>query len=767
MPDTARTPVFNRYEILEELGEGAFGAVYKARHRVMKRLVALKVLPPALRKDAETRERFEREAEALARLDHPHVVKIHDAEIEESFPYLAMEFVEGGDLRKVLQERKRLSVDEVIQLGTEMAQALDHVHQQGIVHRDVKPSNIMIGPNGHAKLTDFGIAFAARLPRITRGLLGTPEYMSPEQIDGTSLDGRSDLYSLGVLLYECLTGTPPFESEGDSMTQTYALLQRIQNDPVPPIHREDVPSWLADVIIQCLAKKPEDRYASGAALTEALRVGFVSEPDDTTPEADRAVAETETTIPEANTTVHDVGMAVDEDAVAAASAEPFPQQPPASPENENPQKGAQPSLDLSPTPHPPQKPKKAVWLAGFVALLIALLGGAYGLGLLSTTDDNALTPEETAVLQEVDSTFSLAGEIIQSGFSLAVVSFQTRAAARAEAERYRQRFSDQSIPVDVLPGKKGSVIWFRVAVGQASTRDEINALRERLFSNPDSAWVTRIVSSSTHTLSEADDAAPLTAEELRNLPPALRDALRNPMTVDALDLSENELTTVPEAITRLSNLKWLDLEANQLTTIPESVTRMTSLEVLNLRNNKLATVPEAITRLTNLKKLYLSENQLTTVPESITRMTGLEVLYLWGNKLTTVPESIIRMTSLEVINLSRNPLIRVPEPITRMTNLEVLFLGWNQLTTVPEAITRMINLKELYLWNNQLTTVPEAITRLTELRLLDLDQNQLTTTPASITQLTNLEKLFLSGNPISQTEQERIQWLLPNTEITF
>ena len=131
MPETTRTPVFSRYELIEELGEGAFGAVYKARHRVMKRLVALKVLPPALRKDAETRERFEREAEALARLNHPHVVQIHDADIEQSFPYLAMEFVEGRDLRKVLQERKRLSVDEVIQLGVEMAQALNHVHSQG------------------------------------------------------------------------------------------------------------------------------------------------------------------------------------------------------------------------------------------------------------------------------------------------------------------------------------------------------------------------------------------------------------------------------------------------------------------------------------------------------------------------------------------------------------------------------------------------------------------------------------------------------------
>ena len=316
MPETTRTPVFSRYELIEELGEGAFGAVYKARHRVMKRLVALKVLPPALRKDAETRERFEREAEALARLNHPHVVQIHDADIEQSFPYLAMEFVEGRDLRKVLQERKRLSVDEVIQLGVEMAQALNHVHSQGIVHRDVKPSNIMIGPDGHAKLTDFGIAFAATLPRITQGVLGTPEYMSPEQVEGRAVNGRSDLYSLGAVLYECLAGAVPFRRQGEGLTEMYALLKRIQEEPVPTIRRADVPPWLADVLARCLAKEPGDRFPDGEALAKTLRVGLAAKPDDATIDAETTTAEAGSIVPQAEIIAPDVKMAIAEIAVA-------------------------------------------------------------------------------------------------------------------------------------------------------------------------------------------------------------------------------------------------------------------------------------------------------------------------------------------------------------------------------------------------------------------------------------------------------------------
>ncbi|MCH8962656.1 MAG: serine/threonine protein kinase, partial [Bacteroidetes bacterium] len=273
MPETIRTPVFTRYELLEEIGSGGMGAVYKARQKYVGRLVAFKVLPPALRNDTEALQRFEREAAALGRLKHPNVVGVFDAGVEGGFPYLAMEFVEGKNLRQVLQERGRLSVEAVVRLGLEMADALDHIERQGLVHRDVKPSNIILDPDGKAMLTDFGIAFAATLPRITQGTMGTPEFMSPEQADGQTLDIRSDLYSLGVVLYECLTGAVPFQRKGDSLTSLSHLLNQVLREKPPRLQdrRPDAPAWLAEAVHRCMEKNPQDRFQTGAALVEVLR----------------------------------------------------------------------------------------------------------------------------------------------------------------------------------------------------------------------------------------------------------------------------------------------------------------------------------------------------------------------------------------------------------------------------------------------------------------------------------------------------------------
>lgn len=273
MPETTRTPIFTRYELLEEIGSGGMGAVYKARQKFVGRLVAFKVLPPALRNDAEALQRFEREAAALGRLKHPNVVGVFDAGVEGGFPYLAMEFVEGKNLRQVLQEHGRLSVERVVRLGLEMAEALDHIHSQGLVHRDVKPSNIILNPDGKAMLTDFGIAFAATLPRITQGAMGTPEFMSPEQADGKPLDIRSDLYSLGVVLYEGLTGVVPFQRDGDNLTALSHLLNQVLHEPPSPLQerRPDAPAWLAEAVHRCMEKNPGDRFQTGAALADVLR----------------------------------------------------------------------------------------------------------------------------------------------------------------------------------------------------------------------------------------------------------------------------------------------------------------------------------------------------------------------------------------------------------------------------------------------------------------------------------------------------------------
>lgn len=279
MIETTRTPVFSRYEVLERIGSGGMGTVYKARDLHLDRWVALKVLPPGMRGDVEALERFKREARALARLKHPRVAAVYDAHVEGGFPHLVMEYVEGENLERRLQQQSLLPEQDAVRLGIEVAEALEHIHSHNLVHRDVKTSNIIIGAEGKAVLTDFGIAFEPSLPRISQGALGTPEYMSPEQAGGRVLDGRSDLYSLGVVLYECLTGTLPFQRQGESLAALTGLMTDVLEAPVPPLRVRcaAVPAWLEAVVLKCLAKEPAERFATAAELALALRMAGASE----------------------------------------------------------------------------------------------------------------------------------------------------------------------------------------------------------------------------------------------------------------------------------------------------------------------------------------------------------------------------------------------------------------------------------------------------------------------------------------------------------
>ncbi len=249
------------------------GAVYKARDVRLDRDVALKILPPGLREDGEALERFRREARTLAQLKHPGVASVFDADVEGDFPYLVMEFVEGENLEQLLRRRGTLPTEEVVRIGIEMAEALEHIHCHGIVHRDLKSANTIIGPEGRAVVVDFGVAHVGSLPRISQGTLGTPEYMSPEQAQGQRMDGRSDIYSVGVVLYECLAGELPFPKTGEGLSGLADVLQRVVEEAAAPVRnkRKDVPQWLDDVIQRCLSKRPEDRFTSAADLAVALR----------------------------------------------------------------------------------------------------------------------------------------------------------------------------------------------------------------------------------------------------------------------------------------------------------------------------------------------------------------------------------------------------------------------------------------------------------------------------------------------------------------
>ena len=265
-----KLPEFSRYEIVGILGNGSMGAVYKATHKLLDRSVALKVPRREMLQNPTSAERFLREGKALAMLQHPNIVAIFDADIEGDLPYIAMEYIEGGTLRHRIARTKRIPIDRICDWLAELAMALDYIHQKGILHRDLKSSNILITKDNRALLTDFGIASIDLMATITSGLLGTPAYMSPEQARGEELDGRSDIYSLGVVLYEALTGTVPFYRENG-----LAILQQIIHEQPKPVQeiRPETPDWVAQIAMTCLEKAPANRFQSGKEVVAALASG--------------------------------------------------------------------------------------------------------------------------------------------------------------------------------------------------------------------------------------------------------------------------------------------------------------------------------------------------------------------------------------------------------------------------------------------------------------------------------------------------------------
>lgn len=255
-----------RYGIEKEIGRGGMGVVYLARDTQLDRPVALKFLGSMMDDSQELRQRFLREAKAAAKVSHPNIVSIYDIGTQEGGAYIAMEYVEGANLHRYVSEKGRMSAREAVNVTLQVCSALHAIHQAGIVHRDIKPDNVLIARGGLVKVMDFGLA-KVRDARLTASnvVMGTPCYMSPEQVRGQDADVRSDIYSLGLVLYEMLTGRMVFQG-GD-------VLQRQLNETPPPprslVH--DIPETLDAIVMKCIAKEPEARYASVAELGGALR----------------------------------------------------------------------------------------------------------------------------------------------------------------------------------------------------------------------------------------------------------------------------------------------------------------------------------------------------------------------------------------------------------------------------------------------------------------------------------------------------------------
>jgi serine/threonine-protein kinase len=265
-----------RYEILDELGHGAMGSVFRAKDPAMDRLVAVKtILTAALSGDlgSEYRQRFLREARAAGALAHPGIVPVFDVGEEDGMPYLVMEFVRGQTLDAAMKKGVRFSLERVCEIGQQIAEALGHAHHHGVVHRDIKPANILLAsPEAYgaeqAKITDFGVAKMTAGEITTTGqLLGTPAFMPPEQFTGAPIDGRADLFSLGVILYWLATGEQPFGGE----TITTVSYKIVHTEPIPPAKLNPaIPVALEAIILKCLAKNPDERYQTGEELAQSL-----------------------------------------------------------------------------------------------------------------------------------------------------------------------------------------------------------------------------------------------------------------------------------------------------------------------------------------------------------------------------------------------------------------------------------------------------------------------------------------------------------------
>ncbi|HEY6051658.1 MAG TPA: serine/threonine-protein kinase, partial [Thermoanaerobaculia bacterium] len=284
----ARDPMvgtsLKHYRIVERIGEGGMGVVYRAHDTHLDRTVAVKVLRPEAVEDAERKWRFVREAKAASALNHPHIVTIHDIDSDAGVDFMVMEYVDGASLERLIPA-SGLPLDQVVDYGEQISSALGAAHAAGIVHRDVKPANVMIGPGGRVKVLDFGLAKLVEPEQTLSGaaatrdstataeaveartrqgtILGTIAYMSPEQALGKPVDARSDVFSLGSVLYEMLAGRRPFQGDSHLLTLTAIL-----RDAAPPLRssRQDVPPELQRIVTRSLEKRPEDRYATAGEM---------------------------------------------------------------------------------------------------------------------------------------------------------------------------------------------------------------------------------------------------------------------------------------------------------------------------------------------------------------------------------------------------------------------------------------------------------------------------------------------------------------------
>src|SRR6266436_1212880 len=260
-----------RYEIIALLGQGGMGAVYKARDKELDRVVALKLIRPELAKNPEVLRRFKQELILARQVTHKNVIRIFDLGQSDGIKFITMDFVEGQDLRSLLLEKNKLAPEQAARIMLQICRALEAAHAEGVIHRDLKPQNIMLDASGRILVMDFGIARSAYLPGMTQtgALIGTPEYMSPEQGRGEPLTERSDLFSMGIIFYELLTGKSPYHSD----TPLATLWKRMTEKVTPPVVLDPtLPQALSNIVVKALEIEPKNRFASAREMAQQLEI---------------------------------------------------------------------------------------------------------------------------------------------------------------------------------------------------------------------------------------------------------------------------------------------------------------------------------------------------------------------------------------------------------------------------------------------------------------------------------------------------------------
>ena len=263
--------IADRYEIIGKIGAGGMSDVYKAKDLTLGRFVAIKVLKPEFSEDLNFVTKFRTEAQSAAGLEHPNIVNIYDVGSEKGMHYIVMEYVEGITLKTYIEKKGQLTFKEAVSIAIQVGRGIEAAHSKGIIHRDIKPQNIIISTEGKVKVTDFGIARAASSNTISSDVMGSVHYSSPEQARNGFVDGKSDIYSLGIVMYEMVTGRVPFDGD----TTVAVAIQHLQEEIVPPsAYAPNLPISMEKIILKCTMKKPEDRYQTADELIADLKLVF-------------------------------------------------------------------------------------------------------------------------------------------------------------------------------------------------------------------------------------------------------------------------------------------------------------------------------------------------------------------------------------------------------------------------------------------------------------------------------------------------------------